>query len=303
MQPSKSCCKTPALEATSVNNPAVSVLITLYNREKYVAAAIESVLAQTFQDFELIIVDDFSQDRSLEIARQHATSPRVQVHVNKANLGDYANRNRAAALARGRFLKFLDADDIMYPHCLEIMTQQMERFPEAALGLQSEVVYKWPQPLPLLLSPAEAYREHFFRQGILDQGPTGAMLRADVFHKFGGFVPERYTGDTELFLLLARQAPVVVCGKGLTWWRRHPGQESMLELSDGPVLAKRYWIILKALAAKDCPLEPRERRQAVRRVRKKILESAAVIARHGKLRLAWLLCGTVLMTKCRIPTR
>lgn len=286
-----------------MSTPLVSVLTTAYNREKYLAEAIESVLAQTFGNFEFIIVDDQSSDHTVEIARRYTTDPHVRVHVNERNLGDYANRNRAAELARGHYLKYLDADDIMYPHCLEIMTQQMERFPEAGLGLQSEVVYKWSQPLPLLLCPTEAYREHFFRQGILHQGPTGAIVRADVFHKFGGFVPERYTGDTELWLLLARQVPVVMCGKGLTWWRRHPGQESRLELSDGPVLAKRYWITLKALAAKDCPLEPRERRQAVRRVRKKFLESAAVTARHGKLRLAWLLFGTLLMTKCRIPAR
>src|ERR1035441_10654803 len=98
-----------------MSTPLVSVLITAYQREQYIAAAIESVLAQTFDDFELIIVDDGSVDRTLEIARQHTTSPRVQVHVNPANLGDYANRNRAAALARGRFLKFLDAADFMSP--------------------------------------------------------------------------------------------------------------------------------------------------------------------------------------------
>src|SRR6185369_13268101 len=75
--------------------PAVSVLMTAYNREKYVAAAIESVLAQRFTDFELIVVDDRSSDRTLEIAKEYeARDSRVRVFANERNLGDYPNRNR-----------------------------------------------------------------------------------------------------------------------------------------------------------------------------------------------------------------
>ena len=119
-----------------MNTPLVSVLMTVYNREKYLAEAIESVLAQRFRDFELIIVDDGSTDRSLEIARRYASEPQVRVYLNEKNLSDYPNRNRAAALARGRYLKYLDSDDLMYNHCLEVMTQQMERFPEAGIGFE-----------------------------------------------------------------------------------------------------------------------------------------------------------------------
>ncbi|HEV2714429.1 MAG TPA: glycosyltransferase family A protein, partial [Terriglobales bacterium] len=95
--------------------PLVSVLMTAYNREKYIAEAIESVLASNFKDFELIIVDDCSKDRTAEIARRYTSDSRVQVHVNEKNLGDYPNRNRAASLARGKYLKYLDSDDVIYP--------------------------------------------------------------------------------------------------------------------------------------------------------------------------------------------
>ena len=101
--------------------PAVSVLMTAYNREQYIAAAIESVLAQTFADFELIVVDDGSADDTVAAARSYEADPRVRVVVNERNLGDYPNRNRAAGLARGRFLKYHDSDDVMYPHCLATM--------------------------------------------------------------------------------------------------------------------------------------------------------------------------------------
>src|SRR5947207_2038625 len=115
--------------------PLVSVLTTAYNREKYIAEAIESVLACSFKDFELIIVDDCSADRTVAIGRRYPSESRVRVHVNEKNLGDYPNRNRAASLAQGRYLKYVDSDDVIYPHGLEAMVGMMERFPDSGLGL------------------------------------------------------------------------------------------------------------------------------------------------------------------------
>jgi glycosyltransferase involved in cell wall biosynthesis len=137
----------------------VSVLMTAYNREKYIAEAIESVLASSFKDFELIIVDDCSKDHTVEIARRYTSDPRVQVHVNEKNLGDYPNRNRAASFARGKYLKYLDSDDVIYPHGLEVMVSSMERFPEAVLGLIRSPRNDAPDPAQL--SPKEAYVERF----------------------------------------------------------------------------------------------------------------------------------------------
>src|SRR6266404_3983608 len=115
--------------------PTVSVLTTAYNREKYIAQAIESVLASSFKDFELIIVDDCSKDHTVEIARRYTGDSRVQIHVNERNLGQFQNRNHAASLARGKYLKYLDSDDFIYPHGVAVMVDAMERFPDAALAL------------------------------------------------------------------------------------------------------------------------------------------------------------------------
>jgi glycosyltransferase involved in cell wall biosynthesis len=84
--------------------------MTAYNREKYIAEAIESVLASSFTDFELIIVDDCSADSTVEIARPYLHDKRVQLHINEQNLGDYPNRNRAAELASGKYIKYLDCE-------------------------------------------------------------------------------------------------------------------------------------------------------------------------------------------------
>ena len=88
--------------------------------------------------------------------------PRIQVHVNEANLGDYPNRNRAASLARGTYLKYLDADDMLGRWTLDMMVDAMDMHPDAALGL---VDYSRPAPhWPEQLSPEEAYRPVLLRK-------------------------------------------------------------------------------------------------------------------------------------------
>jgi glycosyltransferase involved in cell wall biosynthesis len=121
-----------------IMTPLISVVITSYNREDYLAASIESVLAQTTRDFEVIVSDDASTDRSLAIAEEYARhDPRVRVVRNAKNAGDYPNRRHAAALARGAFLKYHDSDDVMYPHCLEVLVAALESAPTAAFALSA----------------------------------------------------------------------------------------------------------------------------------------------------------------------
>src|SRR5438105_8866055 len=165
--------------------PLISVLTTAYNREKYIAQAIESVLASSFKDFELIIVDDCSKDHTMEIARRYTSDPRVQVHTNEKNLGDYPNRNRAASLACGKYLKYLDSDDVIYPHGLQVMVSSMERFPEAVLGLVRPQRNDGPDPAQI--SPNEAYVQHFLKGGLLDTGPSGTIIQTSAFRALGGF--------------------------------------------------------------------------------------------------------------------
>ena len=91
-----------------MNSPIISVLMTTYNREKYVGAAIESVLKSSFKDFELVVVDDRSKDKTVDIVREwQAKDDRVKLFINEQNLGDYPNRNQAAAHATGKYLKYV----------------------------------------------------------------------------------------------------------------------------------------------------------------------------------------------------
>lgn len=95
----------------------ISVCIPSYNSEKYIALAIESVLLQTCQEFELIVVDDCSTDNTFEIAKAF-NDPRIQLIRNKANLGAQSNWNKCLSLATGKYIKILPGDDTLYPECL-----------------------------------------------------------------------------------------------------------------------------------------------------------------------------------------
>ncbi|MCF1190803.1 glycosyltransferase [Mangrovimonas sp. AS39] len=205
--------------------PKVSILTTMYNREKYISACIQSVLASTFQDWELIIVDDQSKDRSVEIARTYeAKDARIKVYVNEKNLGDYPNRNQAASYAKGKYIKYLDADDLIYPHGLEIMVKTMEQFPEAVLGISQEVAEDY-KSYPFLMTPHETFEREFLKRGVLNFGPTATIFRRKEFEELGKFTGTRYIGDTEMWYKMALKYPVVKIVPGLTFWRQHDDQE------------------------------------------------------------------------------
>ena len=101
-----------------MNESAISVCIPTYNAAPWIAATIESVLSQTRRDFELVILDDCSVDDTLSIVRRY-DDPRIRLIVHERNMGAEASWNRLLAEARGRLMKLLCCDDLIYPTCLE----------------------------------------------------------------------------------------------------------------------------------------------------------------------------------------
>jgi len=113
------------------SKPKVSVYLPVYNGDPYICAAIGSILDQTFQDFELIVVNDGSTDRTADIVAE-IDDPRIRL-INQENRGCYPARNRAIEGARGEFLANMDADDISLPERLEQQVQYLEENTEAGL--------------------------------------------------------------------------------------------------------------------------------------------------------------------------
>ena len=213
--------------------PIVSVLMTAFNREKYIAEAIESVLASTFINFELIIVDDCSKDNTLNIANNYAAKDnRIKVYGNEQNLGDYHNRNQAAGFAKGKYIKYVDADDLIYPYGLEVMVKSMEKNPEAALGI-CDTLFINTKPHPFISQSVETIRNEFLGREILGSvGPTFTIFKKSEFEKLGKFTGKRYVGDAEMWFKFAANYPILILPPGLVWWRQHPGQEFQLGSND-----------------------------------------------------------------------
>ena len=238
-------------------SPLVSVLITAYNSEKYIADAIESVLTSSYTNFELIIVDDCSKDTTVSIARKYeALDDRVKVYENEINLGDYPNRNKAASYAQGKYIKFVDHDDIMYDYGLEVMVRFTEKFPQAGFGLGA-----FPdkdKPFPSLITPREIYLESFGKVNHFDRAPGSGLIKTEVFKKLGGFSGKRLVGDYEFWFKIARYYSMVKLPLDLYWNRLHEGQESETLYAKKYQAALKKEILDEALRQPDCPLSPDE---------------------------------------------
>ncbi len=251
------------METTS--KPLVSVLMTSYNREKYIAEAIESLLQSTYTNFELIIVDDGSKDKTVEIAKAYeANDNRISVYINEKNLGDYNNRNKAASYAKGKYIKYLDSDDMIYNYSLAVMVEAMEKFPKAAVGLTSRNITPL-LPFPIELSPSEAYNKHYFEYGLLDMGPSAVIINRATFVEMGMFSGTRLIGDVECWTKIAMQFNVVELPPSLVFWRQHPGQEFNIgagKIDEGYFLVE-YPLLKNILNNPKCPLNNEQKERLI----------------------------------------
>ena len=268
----------------TVTTPLVSVLMTIYNREKYIAQAIESVMNSTYKNWELIIVDDRSKDNSVAIARSYeAKDKRIKVHVNEQNLGDYPNRNQAASYGKGKYLKYVDADDMIYPHGLELLVYYMEQFPDAGYGLCSLSQDKSTM-YPFQLSPYDAYKRHYFEQQLFHKAPLSAIINRDAFNKQGGFTGKRMLGDFEMWHLLSQKHPVVLMPQGIVWYREHDEQEMSDHRSD-PMHPFKYILLAEELlASEQCPLKEDEKVKAMKNLKRKKSKAIISAGKHHSIK-------------------
>lgn len=110
--------------------PTISVLMPVYNTERYIKEAVESILAQTFADFEFIIIDDGSTDQSLEILKQCAAKDARIRLISRENRGILRTRNEAIAMANGEFIAVMDSDDISMPERFAIQVDYLQQHPD-----------------------------------------------------------------------------------------------------------------------------------------------------------------------------
>jgi glycosyltransferase involved in cell wall biosynthesis len=241
----------------SGGGPDVSVITIFLDAERFLAEAVESVLAQTYDAWELILVDDGSRDGSGAIARDYAARfpgrIRCVAHPGHANRGMSASRNLGLAHARGEFVCFLDADDTYLPEKLAHQTAVLRAHPEAAMtygptlhwhgwtGDAADAARDVPRTLGVapdtVVAPPALGRLWLSRQGT-PPGTISPLIRRGAALDVGGF-EEEFRGmfeDQVFFYKIALEHPVHVSGRVVDRYRQHPGSTVRMAWARGG-----YW--------------------------------------------------------------
>lgn len=213
----------------NIHQPAISVLLPVYNAERYVHEAVESVLKQTFEDFELIILDDGSTDTSLEILKEFAVKDeRVRI-ISRENKGLVPTLNELAAEASGQYLARMDADDICLPERFEKQVAFLENHQGHVLvGCWIEAINEKGQPILISKRPTdhdEIDKAHLAGKSSISH-PTALIVR-EAFNKTRGYDNDFiHAEDMDLWLRLAEIGKIANISDVLVKYRLHDGSIS-----------------------------------------------------------------------------
>lgn len=197
----------------------VSIVMPAYNMERYIEAAVCSVQAQTYENWELLVIDDCSRDATCEIVeRLAAEDPRIRLIRNKQNMGVSRTRNRGIEMSRGRYVAFLDSDDMWRPGKLECQIEALERTgADFSYCSYAIVDAEGKQAKPDYMVPTRITYESLLRENVV--GCSTVLIEAPVIkaNLFGsGFYHEDYV----LWVKLLKDGlKAVGCGEVLADWR------------------------------------------------------------------------------------
>ena len=206
--------------------PTVSVVMTVFNTERYVGEAIESVLAQSYADFEFIIIDDGSTDRSPTILRSYANRDQRIRLVSRPNTGIVEAANEGIGLARGKYLARMDSDDVCLPRRFATQTRYLDEHPECVL-VGSRVVVVDPYGSPVFTSGQKLTHEAIDAELLTSGGgwavvQPSAMMRTEAVRRVGAYRGRHNVSeDHDLFLRLAEVGKVANLAEPLLHYRRH----------------------------------------------------------------------------------
>jgi glycosyltransferase involved in cell wall biosynthesis len=237
-------------------SPTISVLIPVYNAEGFIASAVQSILDQTFGDFELIIINDGSTDRSAAILAE-LKDPRIKL-ISRPNTGYVIALNEALALARGEFIARMDADDLSLPTRFEKQIAYLRDNPDCVLlgtnVAQMDVASCVIGPMSDIAFGHDQINHALLRRGWPIVHPS-VMIRADAMRKVGGYVVEYCPNeDHDLFLKLGEVGRLENLPEILVQYRKHDNSESTRKMEKTITLVSR--IIIEACRRRGIPVPP-----------------------------------------------
>jgi len=232
--------------------PRVSVVITSYNRAKFLPECLESVLSQTFRDFEVLVIDDGSTDNTPDLMRSYGPPVR---YIRQMNQGLPAARNRGIELACGEYIAFLDSDDAFMPYALQMGVEIFDKYPGVGLSYGQMYVINHKGNLMGLRTPYRP-KGSFVRSGkeeikglIMGNYITGSatMVRSRCFEAVGLFDNTFRQGseDFEMWIRLAKKHDVAYIDKPLAKYRIHA--QSMSARRDPEEVQWTHTLILESV--------------------------------------------------------
>jgi len=194
--------------------PKYSVVISVYNKEKHISKTLKSVLAQTIQDFEIVILNDGSTDNS-EAEILKFKDERIR-YFSEENMGAGAGRNYVIKKAKGNYIALLDADDYWYSFYLEEQSRIIEKYPEESVFATNSEIIKGSKKIErnysIDISNKTDLLTDFFKASYLTSivNSSSTVIHKDVFEKVGYYDPSFKTGeDTDLFIRIGISYKIV----------------------------------------------------------------------------------------------
>ena len=223
--------------------PRVSVIMSVFNREEFVEEAIDSILNQTFSDFEFLIVDDGSTDTSREKLTKY-NDPRVQIFLNDVNRGNALNLNDLILKSKGEYLAIMDSDDASIASRLEIQVAYMDDHLEVGISGGARIVRVGDEER--IYNDLECENvNHLLPEGNVLAQPT-VIMRKSLIEKFHLMYDPtcKWAEDYDLWLRSSLYFPIANIKEPVLYYRHHPGQigqrKSRLQERDARRALYRY---------------------------------------------------------------
>ena len=200
-----------------------SIITITFNSSQFVRDAIESILASSYTDFELIIGDDCSHDNTWEIINEY-NDARIFRYRNDSNLGEYPNRNKALNMARGEWVIYIDGDDVIYPYGLMALYTTLKDRNDIAIAVMCPENENFIAPLKL--NSKQIYEMEFSENGLLNRALSHTIYKTSIL-KEHPFEIDGFIGlDTLNRLQILKTEYCLIIQDNMTWWRRSVNQAS-----------------------------------------------------------------------------
>jgi glycosyltransferase involved in cell wall biosynthesis len=241
-------------------SPRISVVMSVYNGEKYLHEAVDSILNQTFTDFEFIIIDDASIDGTWEILSSYC-DPRIRLVHNQENIGLTRSLNKGLALAQGEYIARMDADDISLPKRFEKQIVYLDLHPDIwVVGGQIDFIddkgsREQAHPYPI--------DEKFLRWNAIFNGPTvihpAVMMRQEKLNQLGNYPEDcKLAQDAALWrkFYMVSDFPIANLGEKLVLYRQHTESLGRVARTEQVDTVTRYQTLFyQHILGDQCPAE------------------------------------------------